>query len=320
MKQELFSYCLQGDINKVMDYLVRLPENKSLIKLKMKYKNRFFSDNPTFEINTKDPWIRSVVITYYHYFISVMTKRENVEVAENYLIRQLNSLLPNNEDIFDLDLIENHLKKEFSSRGYYFLGGITPPYRGLYIWRNQEKREYEVQIPSGIKKVNVYLMDDFIMQGWLHFATFGERAAGGWAKKDGLYCVKERYSTVLDKPDFLISYLAHEAQHFDDYDQFPNLSPQDLEYRAKLVELIYHPSNNDTLIKKFLLDSDNDRDNPHPYASYLICTNLSDKLFNTNFESDLKKWKSIESNILSETAKDLLEEHTQSLFEDANKL
>ncbi|AZU64233.1 hypothetical protein [Neobacillus mesonae] len=319
MKQELYSYCLQGDINKVMDYLNNLPEATSIERIKIQYTNRFFSENPKFEYKTKDPWIRSVINAYYQYFISVMTKRENVEIAEDKLINKLNEWFPDHDDKTDLDSIEMQLEKEFNTRGFYFLGGVTPPFRGPYIWRKQEKCEYNVQIPSGMKKVTVYFMEDFIMHDWLHFATFGERAAGGWATKDGLYCVKERYSTELDKPNFLISYLAHEAQHMNDYDQFPNLGSLDLEYRAKLVELIYHPSNNDTLIQKFLSDSDTNRDHPHPYASYLVCVNLSNLLFNSTFETNPIKWKSIESEILSNTAKDLLKNHTQLLVELGNE-
>ena len=35
----------------------------------------------------------------------------------------------------------------------------------------------------------------------------------------------------------MISYLAHESRHFEDYQLFPKLKSADLEYRAKLTEL-----------------------------------------------------------------------------------
>ncbi|QED46070.1 hypothetical protein [Cytobacillus dafuensis] len=313
MKQQLYSYCLKGDINKAYDYLQRLDENKSLEKLTKKFYNRFFSEKPVFQYKVKDTWIRSIIKVYNQYFISVLTNKMNKKDAESLLMKQLIELLPTNETFGDIDSVEDRLAEEFKMKGFYFLGGVTPPFRGPYIWGKEESVEYEVSLPTGSKKVNVIFMSDFIMQSWLHFATFGGRTAGGWATKNALYCVKERYEKVLDKPDFLYSYLAHEAQHFSDYEDFPCLLSRDLEYRAKLVELIYHPLNNKVLMKKFLSDADNNKENPHPYSSFVICTNLSKAIFNQDYESNLEKWKKIDSHLLSKYAKELFQRHTDLL-------
>jgi hypothetical protein len=56
-------------------------------------------------------------------------------------------------------------------------------------------------------------MYDFLMLSWLHFASYGIASAGGWASKEGLYCVYNRYKHGLDKNSFLVSYLKHEGQH-----------------------------------------------------------------------------------------------------------
>ncbi|CAG9613359.1 hypothetical protein BACCIP111899_02574 [Bacillus rhizoplanae] len=313
MKQKLYSYCLQGNVNKAYEYLQSIDNNIGLEKLKKKYYNRFFVEKPVFQYKTKDAWIRSVIRVYYEYFISVLTNRKNKKEAESILAEHLIKLLPGFETTNDIDSIEEILAKEFKSRGFYFLGGITPPYRGPYIWRKEEKAEYEIILPDKSKKVVVYFMSDFIMQSWLHFATFGGRATGGWASKNALYCVKERYEKVLNKPDFLYSYLAHEAQHLADYEDFPCLLPVDLEYRAKLVELIYHPLNNKVLMKKFLSDADNNRENPHPYSSYVICSNLSKEIHSVDYVTDPEKWREIDSKILSNVAKELFQKHTNLL-------
>ncbi|MGG0186428.1 hypothetical protein [Bacillus rhizoplanae] len=313
MKQKLYSYCLQGNVNKAYEYLKSIDNNIGLEKLKKKYYNRFFAEKPVFQYKTKDVWIKSVIRVYYEYFISVLTNRKNKEEAESILAEHLIELLPGIETTNDLDFIEEILAKEFKVRGFYFLGGVTPPYRGPYIWRKEEKVEYEVILPDKSKKVVVYFMSDFIMQSWLHFATFGGRAAGGWASKNALYCVKERYEKVLNKPDFLYSYLAHEAQHLADYEDFPCLLPVDLEYRAKLVELIYHPLNNKVLMKRFLSDADNNRENPHPYASYVICANLSKEIYSVDYVTDPERWREIDSKILSNVAQELFRKHTNLL-------
>jgi hypothetical protein len=41
------------------------------------------------------------------------------------------------------------------ARGYHFLGGVTQPFWGPYIWKTQEKNVYDVQIPSGVEQLPV---------------------------------------------------------------------------------------------------------------------------------------------------------------------
>ena len=60
-----------------------------------------------------------------------------------------------------------------------------------------------------------------------------------------------------------MSYLKHEAQHFDDYNRFPHLKQghqAHLEFRAKLVELIYVESLKGFL--KFLSEAENEPEVP----------------------------------------------------------
>lgn len=98
-----------------------------------------------------------------------------------------------------------------------------------------------------------------------------------------------------------------------DYEEYPSLCSRDLEYRAKLVELIYHPLNHKALLEKFITVADNNRNNPHPYANFIICTNLSKMIFNQNQVRDPKEWAKVDSNTLSCCAKELLRKHTESL-------
>lgn len=124
------------------------------------------------------------------------------------------------------------------------------------------------ELPLSKKNLIIYLMDDFLMLSWLHFATFGKRSTGGWAKPDGLYCVRIRYGDTLEDDMYQVSFLKHEAQHVDDYEKYPHLAPWELEYRAKLVELIYGDS--DKLLEKFINEAKNNPDFPHLFASYKI--------------------------------------------------
>lgn len=270
--------------------------NKTEEKWLKKYNNRFFSEKPIYSYKTSDIWIRSVLKSYYQYFRAVLTKSQ-VD-ADKELAEKLKGLI--NDDSLDLDVIESVLEREFKDRGYQFLGGVTAPFRGPYIWGSEEKVEYTVTLPSGEQPVSVYFMSDFILHGWLHFATFGKYAAGGWAKQNAIYCVKDRQRKGTDHPDFVYSFLTHEAQHFNDYQKFPKLLPRDLEYRAKLVELIYHP-NNKKLLTDFSTYADTNKENSHTYASYVISSNFS-------------KWKKAEGSTISSYARQLLDEHTDLLI------
>jgi hypothetical protein len=227
----------------------------------------------------------------------------------------LGLLISNGNVIDSLDLIEEKLEEIFEKKGYRFLGGVTSPFRGPYIWRTTDKKEFRVELPHQTQDVTVYFLRDFIMQSWIHFATFGEKFAGGWAKEDGLYYVDERPKkkrVTIESSEFQVSYLKHEAQHLSDYARFPNLPAKDLEYRAKLVELIYEPKPF-RLLKKFFYEAKNDVNFPHPYSSYALMTRLSQLAIGKEVIPSLDQWKSVDSIRIQDWAWTLYEEHTREL-------
>lgn len=122
--------------------------------------------------------------------------------------------------------------------------------------------------------MNVVFLEDFIELGWLHYATFGKHYVGGWAKSDALYCVARAYRRGGDR--FHASYLCHEAQHYSDYKRFPKLQQQDLEYRAKLAELIASKRPG-KLIKKFSSEAKDNKQLPHSYAAFCLLKNFEQR-------------------------------------------
>lgn len=71
--------------------------------------------------------------------------------------------------------------------------------------------------------------------------------------------------------------LKNEAQHARDLSAHQDMSSEDLEYRAKLVELIYSSKRN--LIEQFIHDADNaDKSNGHSIAPSRIIENFSKAL------------------------------------------
>ena len=106
------------------------------------------------------------------------------------------------------------------------------------------------------------------MRSWLDYISFGETGTGGWSNGDGLiHCVRAAYD--LDSEDFRVSLLKHEAQHAMDQTRYPGITNEELEYRAKLVELIY--SEERGMLSRFIAQADTSRaGNGHGLAAERI--------------------------------------------------
>ncbi len=267
------SFCFGGDVKSGFKFLQSIDKPSGAIrKFTEKVRNRFFVDRPKKRFNTGIPWVREVLSAYCDYYIEVMARNIAPAAAEKKLFDTLKHLVPGNPG--DIDTLEQLLAERFTSIGWFFLGGITQPYRGPYIYENRVCETFSIELPLGTREIRVFFMDNFHSLSWLNFATFGKYGTGGWAKSDGLYCVRKAYDPLSEK--FLVSYLKHEAQHFDDYARFPFLVDGHqaiLEFRAKLVELIYASSDN--TFRKFIKEAKNDKQFPHLQASCMIVEELA---------------------------------------------
>jgi len=268
-----------------------------------------------------DPSIRDGILAYLRYFTRLFELEEPSDRAEPALADDLTALahVPRTGvDEPDIDAAEAVLRAEFADHGYQFLGGRTPPHFGAYIWRRTEDRPFEVTLPRGERQeVIVHFMHEFVLRGWLHWKTAGEQGAGGWYQQDdpdwpdGLYCVADRYPEPLDENRaFQVSLLGHEAQHVADHRAFPGLSSPELEYRAKLVELIGY-DRADERLTAFLADARDDPTEPHPFAAHLITQRLAERLIDGPRTEEA--WHSLDYRRIRDGAQDLLDEDTARL-------
>lgn len=312
--KKFYSICLQGNVLEAIEYLRSLKDkDDDIIRLEKRYEERFLSGNEVYKIKSDDLWVRDVLNCYFSYFRYVLTDN-SIEEAEQHLIASLRKLV-NIDGEPDLDEIESQLESIFRDKGYSFLGGITPPFRGPYIWRKTFKREFYVALPDFKQQVTVYFLSDFLLLSWAHFATMGKHYAGGWAKPEGLYYVDIGDDPIdINSNWFKFCFLKHEAQHLSDYDKFPNLNARNLEYRAKLVELIYFPQPYD-LIEKFINEAKDDKNFSHSYAAYSIIKQLSTLIFGQANVEDKHLWKGMKSELISNTAFELFLQNTKSLYE-----
>ncbi len=114
------------------------------------------------------------------------------------------------------------------------------------------------------------------LHGAMEYLSFGKISTGGWTDDNGVInCVKSSYD--LTSEDFSVSLLKHEAQHARDLKEFGALPSDELEYRAKLVELIYSVRRN--LIPQFIREADSSGGaNGHTKAAYRIINGFKNKL------------------------------------------
>ena len=197
------------------------------------------------------------------------------------------------------------LEKEGFKVDFKFRNG----FQELFIWNKESTEKYNVILPKETIKTTVVFIESYHINGYDEFATFGDSQVGGWAIKESatLYCNKGTYD--LNSETFDVSYLKHESLHFTDLNNYPNLSSADLEYRSKVIELMYCTEG--TIydrISEFVSGANKaNRENSHPYANYILIQNLSKLIFNSDFNSDINQWEKVSVDKINKAASSLYE-------------
>ena len=325
--KRVYNLVFQGNMSEALVLLDTIADSKLTIdqkKIKDKYYKRFKYQNE------QNEWIVPLLEIFQSYWREVLLDYNVIESADVKFKTELTDFLfernfisneiPRDTVLERLDNFQNGIvKKEgnylyqfIRSKGFYGMPlGRMANYYDLLLWAKQTEKIYEIAIPGQTVNVKVIFMEDFISNGWIDYATFGEKMAGGWAEKDALYCVKKLYNTSGEK--FQVSYLTHEAQHFADYKSFPKLTGPDLEYRAKLTEFCAVKETVYELLSKYINMSHNDRKNAHPFASYCVIRDLSKEIFDQEFVTDIKEWEKISYQDINKASIKLLKQNTTDL-------
>ena len=268
--QTYISQALQGDVSTAVAELAveggpaLAPEDAALAA---RVRDRFgtaFTPAPA----GSDPLLDGALTAFQRYWHARLTAGGSDEALESALMQELGRLLdrPASDDLLAT------LAEALDARGFHTRVGRTIPLLDIFVWRSQRRIDYEVELPEGSQPVTVVFMADFQSLGWSHYATFGRAYAGGWVGDDALYCIEADYDRRSEK--FLVSYLKHEAQHFLDRQRFPEMSQTELEYRAKLVELIYAEETLTGLLASFEQQAAHDSPAPHAAANWQLVHDL----------------------------------------------
>lgn len=257
-------YIIQGNLLGAMEYIKQFPDRAEWYE---QYVERFERERfPSFG----DDYLDDIFRIYCKYYKDVFYLEIDEEKAAGTMRERFSEL-------FGMDGVdEEYIAGIFERRGYHFLGGKTSGYFGPYIWKTTETVTYDVELPNGTAQYTVNLLDDFISRSWMDFISLGKTGTSGWTLDDGVInCVRKSYD--LESEDFKISLLKHEAQHAVDLARYKDMTSEDLEYRAKLVELIYSSERN--LLELFLPQADNSREkNGHSAAAYRIARGFCERL------------------------------------------
>lgn len=285
-----YGYLTKGDLTGAINYVKQFSDQAELY-------NRFMTifEQEKYCTYEADAYLNEILAIYQRYYRNVFYLCIGKENAADKLRAELAAFFGINDETELCDIEQNQITEAFRDRGFYFLGGITSGYYGPYIWRVTKAKTFEVELPDGIQAYTVKLLDGFISKSWIDYLSFGEISPGGWTDSDGIInCVKSSYD--FDSENFKVSLLKHEAQHARDLAICKDMSSEDLEYRAKLVELIYSSERN--LLERFVEEADScDKANGHSAASSKIVEGFSKML-----GMDCAKLKNLEINVIQETA------------------
>ena len=208
-------------------------------------------------------FLNQILLQYQVYYRDVFYCGLPAEEAADKLLNQLKALLdmPDAEE----DRLAQRLCAVFEQNGYHALFGKTQGYYGPYVWKDTVPAVYSVELPEDTAQYTVNILGGFVFRSWMDYLTFGRFGTRGWASEDGtINCIEQ--ANDFESERFLVSLLKHEAQHTVDMKQFPGITPAELEYRAKLVEL--HYSGDLGLLRKFLSEADESRaSDAHALAS-----------------------------------------------------
>ena len=295
---QISQFFLNGDIKGAIAYMRDHEEFKVILPAYI----AIFEDCKyhTFEIPDA---LNDILRLYQIYFRDVFYCGVSEADAANQLRTQLKRLL--NMPDADEALLAEKLQSVFEEKGYHALFGKTQGYYGPYIWRETQPTVYRVDLPDGTAESTVNILKGFVFRSWMDYLTFGRYGTGGWASPDGtINCIEQAYDFESER--FLVSLLKHEAQHTVDMKRFAGITPAELEYRAKLVEL--HYSSDLGRLQKFLSEADESRTgDSHAIASARIKRDFAD--------TDQTQLSCVQARALA-----LLRAHTKEMEEKCGKM
>ena len=264
---DISQFFVRGDIKGAIEFMRENDEYRDILPeyVAIFEEERYLSYDIPSDLN-------DILLLYQIYYRDIFYCGIPESKASERLIAGLNDILGTKDT--DEVILGNNLQELFKDKGYCSQFGKTQGFFGPYVWKETVPTVYKVELPGGTAEYIVNILKGFVFRSWMDYLTFGRFGTGGWASPDGtINCIEKAYDFNSEK--FLVSLLKHEAQHTIDMKSYPGITTEELEYRAKLVEL--HYSNNLALLDKFLAEASDERPNDsHALASFRVKKEFED--------------------------------------------
>ena len=317
-----------GEISYVLEQLEETKSfsnpliNLAYQKWKCKMYARFITREEAIENVSGNKTVDDVSNIYREYWRNELLKKNTEARTDTTLYHSLVAyLLSNNLTKLSKDSLQKTIKNDVELKSIIEKEGFKAKFmyrdgfQDLIIWNKESSEKYEVPLLEDTITTTVRFIQNYVLNGYDDYATFGSAQVGGWAEKESatLYCNKNEYD--LASEHFRVSYLKHGSLHFIDLNEYPELSAADLEYRAKMIELmccteatIYDR------IAQFLNGANaENRSHSHAYANHILIKNLSQILFNSEYVSDHNQWQQLSVEEINNAAK-LLFDRSESVL------
>lgn len=288
---------------------------------------RFITKDEVIENATDNKIINDISRIYREYWREELLKENPEKRSDSSLYANLSEyLITNNLTRLSRDSLNQTIKNDsvfkeiIEDQGFKVEFKYRNGFQELYIWDKETIKSYEVILPKKTICTKVVFIENYLLNGYDYYATVGSTQVGGWAVKESatLFCNKKVYD--IDSENFRVSYLKHESLHFTDLNEYPNLSSADLEYRSKVIELMY--CTEETIydrIAEFVNGANHsNRSHAHPYANYILLENLSKLIYNSEFKSDITQWKKVSFEKINNAASLLYKKSEEILQKDKN--
>lgn len=258
---QISDYFINGDIKGAIAYMRCHEEFSSILPAYI----AIFEDEEYIHYDIPEQ-LNRILLVYQVYYRDVFYSGLPESEASEKLLSSLQAELKS--PTADEKQLAEQLQNIFEENGYHALFGKTQGYYGPYVWKETVPTVYKVELPCSAAEYTVNILKGFVSRSWMDYLTFGQFGTKGWASLDGtINCVEHAYD--FESEEFLISLLKHEAQHTEDMKQYPGITPTELEYRAKLVEL--HYSHDQGLLQRLIVAANESRMNDsHAMASVRI--------------------------------------------------
>ena len=176
--------------------------------------------------------------------------------------------------------------------------------RDLLMWKEQRRARYTVELTDRTVHLAVNFIEGVELRGWKDYASLGRVGTAGWVHDGELYCLADEYDTSSER--FRVSLLKHEARHLVDLEKWPDLDAVELEYRAKLTELVYAVRTTQDLLDDFTEKSAPNPDSPHAMANWRIVHDMHRALFNAEMPPGFDDWEAANNAAVARAARRLL--------------